>query len=193
MNVSEIAKKTEEMMEYLKSVQALIVGGEEDKGPGIENSLSSYDLEELKGMSLKQLYDACVSAGITVQKQGKSKDYYIQKLQKKGLVVSVDEEESPEMEEKTEYEGKNAVDLYRLCVSRGIAATKKKSPAYYISLLKEDDEKKKDDDDEDWKEESADDWAEEEKTEKRGRGALAGKASAKKTKAKEPEEDWNID
>lgn len=79
--------------------------------------------------------------------------------------VEVDEEptdEEPTDEEETanNYEGKKAIDLFKLCKSRGLKVTTKKSAKYYIDVLKKDDEAKakaeakkveaEDDDEDDW-------------------------------------------
>lgn len=57
------------------------------------------------------------------------------------------------------YEGKKAIDLFKLCKSRGLKVTTKKSAKYYIDVLKKDDEAKakaeakkaeEADDDDDW-------------------------------------------
>lgn len=72
------------------------------------------------------------------------------------------DEESTEAEETANnYEGKKAVDLFKLCKSRGLKVTTKKSAKYYIDVLKKDDEAKakaeakkaeaeNDDDEDDW-------------------------------------------
>ena len=72
------------------------------------------------------------------------------------------DEEPTEAEETADnYEGKKAVDLFRLCKSRGLKVTTKKSARYYIDVLKKDDEAKakaeakkaeetEDEDDDDW-------------------------------------------
>lgn len=76
------------------------------------------------------------------------------------------EEPKAEVEDEAEetannYEGKKAVDLFKLCKSRGLKVTTKKSAKYYIDVLKKDDEAKvkaeakkaeaeEDDDDDDW-------------------------------------------
>lgn len=54
------------------------------------------------------------------------------------------DEEPTEVEEETadNYEGKKAVDLFKLCKSRGLKVTTKKSAKYYIDVLKKDDEAK---------------------------------------------------
>ena len=53
------------------------------------------------------------------------------------------DEEPTEAEETTNnYEGKKAVDLFKLCKSRGLKVTTKKSAKYYIDVLKKNDEAK---------------------------------------------------
>lgn len=53
------------------------------------------------------------------------------------------DEEPTEVEETANnYEGKKAVDLFKLCKSRGLKVTTKKSAKYYIDVLKKDDEAK---------------------------------------------------
>lgn len=85
----------------------------------------------------------------------------------KAKVKAVPVEEPTEAEETADnYEGKKAVDLFKLCKSRGLKVTTKKSAKYYIDVLKKDDEAKAkaeakkaeakkaeaddDDDDDDW-------------------------------------------
>lgn len=73
------------------------------------------------------------------------------------------DEEPTEEETENNYEGKKAIDLFKLCKSRGLKVTTKKSAKYYIDVLKKDDEAKakaeakkaeeseaEDDDDDDW-------------------------------------------
>lgn len=72
-----------------------------------------------------------------------------------------DEEPTEAEETVNNYEGKKAIDLFKLCKSRGLKVTTKKSAKYYIDVLKKDDEEKakaetekaeeaEDDDDDDW-------------------------------------------
>lgn len=72
-----------------------------------------------------------------------------------------DEEPTEAEETANNYEGKKAVDLFKLCKSRGLKVTTKKSAKYYIDVLKKDDEAKakaeakkaeeaEDEDDDDW-------------------------------------------
>lgn len=53
-----------------------------------------------------------------------------------------DEEPTDAEETADNYEGKKAVDLFKLCRSRGLKVTTKKSAKYYIDVLKKDDEAK---------------------------------------------------
>lgn len=77
--------------------------------------------------------------------------------------VEDDEDEEPTEAEETanNYEGKKAVDLFKLCKSRGLKVTTKKSAKYYIDVLEKDDEAKakaeakkaeetEDDDEDEW-------------------------------------------
>lgn len=80
----------------------------------------------------------------------------------KAEVEDETDEESTEAEEtENNYEGKKAVDLFKLCKSRGLKVTTKKSAKYYIDVLEKDDEAKAkaeakeveeadDEDDDDW-------------------------------------------
>ena len=70
-----------------------------------------------------------------------------------------DEEPTEAEETANNYEGKKAIDLFKLCKSRGLKVTTKKSAKYYIDVLKKDDEEKAkaeakkaeaEDDDDDW-------------------------------------------
>lgn len=51
-----------------------------------------------------------------------------------------DEEPTEAEETANNYEGKKAVDLFKLCKSRGLKVATKKSAKYYIDVLKKDDE-----------------------------------------------------
>ena len=53
-----------------------------------------------------------------------------------------DEEPTEAEETANNYECKKAVDLFKLCKSRGLKVTTKKSAKYYIDVLKKDDEAK---------------------------------------------------
>lgn len=53
-----------------------------------------------------------------------------------------DEEPIETEETSNNYEDKKAVDLFKLCKSRGLKVTTKKSAKYYIDVLKKDDEAK---------------------------------------------------
>ena len=60
----------------------------------------------------------------------------------KAEVEEADEEPTEAEETANNYEGEKAVDLFKLCKSRGLKVTTKKSAKYYIDVLKKDDEAK---------------------------------------------------
>lgn len=60
------------------------------------------------------------------------------------------EDEAEEV--KDPYEGKTAVELFKMCKSRKIKAQAKKSTKYYVDLLKKADAAEEESDDEDWEE-----------------------------------------
>lgn len=60
----------------------------------------------------------------------------------KAKAVPVEEPKAEAEETANNYEGKKAVDLFKLCKSRGLKVTTKKSAKYYIDVLKKDDEAK---------------------------------------------------
>lgn len=79
----------------------------------------------------------------------------------KAKAVPVEEPKVEVEDEADNYEGKKAVDLFKLCKSRGLKVTTKKSAKYYIDVLKKDDEAKakaeakkaeeaEDDDEDEW-------------------------------------------
>lgn len=67
-----------------------------------------------------------------------------------------DDDDEDDAGEGSEYEGKPATELYKLCKKRGIKAAPRKSAKFYIDLLEQDDAKaadaeaEDDDEDDDW-------------------------------------------
>lgn len=88
------------------------------------------------------------------------------KAKAKAVAVEDEADEEPAEAEETanNYEGEKAVDLFKLCKSRGLKVTTKKSAKYYIDVLKKDDEAKakaeakKAEEAEDATEDDNDDW-----------------------------------
>ncbi len=115
---------------------------------------------------------------------------YLKKYGPKSDATGEADDEDDAEESGDEYEGKSAVELYKLCKQRKIKAEQKKPAKYYIGLLKKADEEaaaeaEADDaeDDEEW------DDDEEEAPKKSAKKAPAKKAPAKGKKAtKKPEE-----
>lgn len=127
---------------------------------------------------------------------------YLKKYGPKSDATGEADDEDDAEESGDEYEGKSAVELYKLCKQRKIKAEQKKPAKYYIGLLKKADEEaaaeaEADDaeEDEEW------DDDEEEAPKKSAKKAPAKKAPAKGNKAAkkaEPEEadddddEWEI-
>ena len=109
-----------------------------------------------------------------------------------------DSEEADEAEDSDNpYEGKNAMELFKMCKERGIAAKPKRSAKFYADLLTKADaeagEEDTDSEEDDW----ADDEEEQEEkpAKKTSKKASAKKATSKKAKAAEEDdedEDWDI-
>ena len=75
--------------------------------------------------------------------------------------VEVEEPDDDSEDEGLDYSKMSAMELYKLCVERGIECEKKKPAAYYVNLLVEDDKANADwgddDDDDDWDDEEDED------------------------------------
>lgn len=110
-----------------------------------------------------------------------------------GSAASSDDEDEEEEESGSEYEGKTAVELYKLCKQRKIKAEQKKPAKYYIGLLEKADAEAEEDtdaDDDEW-----DDDEEEAPTKKPAKSnkKAAPKKSGKAAKKEEPEDDDDDD
>lgn len=178
MGRKEAAKKLKEFIEMLEAVlesDCVCEGKCEEEAAVEENGEETYTEESLQGMSLKQLYDVCVSNGLVVPKQGKTKTFYIDKLKTLGLVVATDTAEEEPEEDASEYEGKTPMELYRMCISRGLKVEKKKLEEYYINALVKSDKEEADNDE----------WGDAEEE-------APAPTKPVKGKKKQPEEDWNI-
>ena len=99
------------------------------------------------------------------------------------------DEEPTETEETADnYEGKKAVDLFKLCKSRGLKVTTKKSAKYYIDVLKKDDKAKA----EAKKAEEAEDDEDEWDIEDEPKEVKKPKKSAPIEEDEDDEESWDI-
>lgn len=167
---------------------------------------SSYDYDSMNNAKMYKLLGELGKRKDCKEKFGDlSHDSMLKYLKKYGpksdATGEADDEDDAE-ESGDEYEGKSAVELYKLCKQRKIKAEQKKPAKYYIGLLKKADEEaaaeaEADDaeEDEEW------DDDEEEAPKKSAKKAPAKKAPAngKKTAKKaEPEEadddddEWEI-
>lgn len=119
-------------------------------------------------MSAKELYNLCEERGIEAEPKMKQK-YYIDLLEEADS--NKDSDDWYDEESKSEYDGKSAKELYKLCQERNIEALPKKTEKYYINLLEEDDKSHEDwddeemdedasDSDDDWEDDDEDDWDE---------------------------------
>ena len=130
----------------------------------LDSSDDDKDEKDYSEMSAKELYDLCEERGIEAEPKMKQK-YYIDLLEEADNGNDSDDWGDDE-ETTSEYEGKTAKELYKLCQERDIEALPKKNEKYYINLLEEDDKAHDDWDDEDnddeekpWKDdEDEDDW-----------------------------------
>lgn len=141
-------------------------------------SMSSRDLWNLLGKLNAR--KACEKEFGDLKKGSMVK--YLEKYGEGGAPADDDEDDA---EEETEgYEGKSAVELYKLCKSRKIKAEPKKPAKYYIDLLKKADAAAEEAEDEGDDEEEWDDDEEE---------APAPKKSGKGGKGKKAAEDDDDD
>lgn len=152
--------------------------------------------EDLSAMSTKELMKLCDKRGIKVPHYGKNKQFYLDALQ--GGVGEEEEEEKAEDagEETDEYEGKSAMELYKLCKKRGISVEPKKSAKTYIAALKKADEAGAEDEAEDEGWDEAEEEEEKPTSKPANKKSSSTKAKGKGKKDEEPTEDdgddWDI-
>lgn len=166
---------------------------EDDEDDDVEEG-SSYDYDSMNNAKMYKLLGELGKRKDCKEKFGDlSHDSMLKYLKKYGpksdATGEADDEDDAE-ESGDEYDGKSAIELYKLCKQRKIKAEQKKSAKYYIGLLKKADEEaateaEVDDaeEDEEW------DDDEEEAPKKSTKKAPVKKAPAKgKAKKAEPEE-----
>lgn len=159
--------------------------------------------EDLSAMSTKELMKLCDKRGIKVPHYGKNKQFYLDALQNAGGDEAEVEDDTTEEASDDPYEGKSAMELYKLAKKRGLKVEPKKKAAVYAEALRKADaeaEQTEDDaDDDDWgDEEDAEEEAPKKDTNKGAKKAPAKstkKAPAKKAEPAEEEDDgddWDI-
>lgn len=182
---------------------AKVKKAEEDDEDDDAEEAGSYDYDSMNNAKMYKLLGELGKRKDCKEKFGDlSHDSMLKYLKKYGpksdATGEADDEDDAE-ESGDEYEGKSAVELYKLCKQRKIKAEQKKPAKYYIGLLKKADEEAA-------AEAEADDAEEDEEWDDDEEEAPAKKAPAKKAPAKvkkaakkaEPEEadddddEWEI-
>lgn len=175
----------------------------EENASGATEATEDAGDEDLSAMSTKELMKLCDKRGIKVPHYGKNKQFYLDALQNAGGEEAEAEDDATEEASDDPYEGKSAMELYKLAKKRGLKVEPKKKAAVYAEALRKADveaEQTEDNaEDEDW----GDEEDAEEEVPKKATGKGAKKASAKSTKkapAKKAEpaeeeddgDDWDI-
>lgn len=149
---------------------------------------------ELENMTTKQLMQLCDKRGIKVPHYGKNKQFYLDALQNAGGEEAEAEDDAEEASDDP-YEGKSAMELYKLAKKRGLKVeSKKKAAVYAEALRKADAEAERTEDnaeDEGW----GDEEDAEEEAPKKATSKGTKKAPAKKAEPAEDEDDgddWDI-
>ena len=163
----------------------------------------SYDYDSMNNAKMYKLLGELGKRKDCKEKFGDmSHDSMLKYLKKYGpksdATGEVDDEDDAE-ESGDEYEGKSAVELYKLCKQRKIKAEQKKPAKYYIGLLKKADEEaaaeaEADDaeEDEEWdddEEEAPKKSAKKAPAKKEKAAPAKGKKAAKKAEPEEADED----
>lgn len=141
-----------------------------------EGEKKSYD-----DMKSAELYALCCERGISSQCENRKKDTLVALLKendKKGVAKEAaapekkkdaktskeadgwddDDDWGEDQEEKDPYIGKDAKELYRMCVTRGLVVEKRKDAKVYADALKADDKKEKASEAADEEDEDDDAW-----------------------------------
>lgn len=178
------------------------VADEEDEDDD-DAEAGSYDYDSMNNAKMYKLLGEMGKRKDCKEKYGDlSHDSMLKYLKKYGPKADAsgeaDDEDAEDEATDDGYEGKSAVELYKLCKQRKIKAEQKKPAKYYIGLLKKADEEaaaeaeaEDAEEDEEWDDE------EEEAPKKAAKKAPAKKAAAKPAKKaakkSEPEEDDDAD
>lgn len=177
---------------------------DEENASGATEATEDAGDEDLSAMSTKELMKLCDKRGIKVPHYGKNKQFYLDALQNAGGDEAEAEDDAEEASDDP-YEGKSAMELFKLAKKRGLKVEPKKKAAVYAEALrKADAEAEQAEDtaeDEDWGDE--DDAEEEAPAPKKSASKGGKKTSAKSTKKapakkEEPAEeeddgdDWDI-
>ncbi len=159
-------------------------------------------MPDYDSMSAKQLWDILGKAG--KRKTAKSTKKADLVAACKALHEAGSDESETEVEDETEteeasnpYDGKSAMELFKMCKQRGIKAAPKKNAKHYVDLLTKADAEaaeatEAESEDENWDEDEATE-AEPKPTKKTGKAAKGDKKSAKKAASEDDgDDDWDI-
>ena len=176
-----------------KAPKKFVDDDDEDKDEDTEES-GGYDYDSMNNAKMYKLLGELGKRKDCKEKFGDlSHDSMLKYLKKYGPKsdASGEADDENDVEESADdYNGKTAVELYKLCKQRKIKAEQKKPAKYYIGLLKKADEEVEVEDDAD----ADDDWDEEEAPKKPAKKAPAkGKKAAKKAEPEEVEDDDDDD
>lgn len=190
------ANKVNSAMKAAAGTTTTDAGDDESKNEetATETGETEGDIPDYDSMSGKQLWEILGKAG--KRKLAKS-------TKKSDLVAACKAMHEAGIENEAEtdnpYDGKSAMDLFKLCKQRGIKVVPKKPAKFYADLLTKADAETKDsgdseDDWDDWDEDTAEEPKEEAKSTKKSAKTGKAKAEAPKAKAKEDDgdDDWEI-
>lgn len=177
---------------------------DDDEDEDIEAGETSYDYDNMNNAKMYKLLGELGKRKDCKAKYGDlshdSMLKYLKKYGPKAGDVNEAEDDADDEEPGDEYEGKSAVELYKLCKQRKIKAEQKKPAKYYIGLLKKADEEAEAEAEEAEAEDDDEEWDEDETpAPKKGRGRPkkseepAKKPAKKAAKKAEPEDDDDAD
>lgn len=175
---------------------------DEDEDDDVEDG-GSYDYDSMNNAKMYKLLGELGKRKDCKEKFGDlshdSMLKYLKKYGPKSDATGEADDEGDAEESGDEYEGKSAVELYKLCKQRKIKAEQKKPAKYYIGLLKKADEEaaaeaEADDveEDEEWdddEEEAPKKSAKKAPAKKEKAAPAKGKKAAKKAEPEEADED----
>ena len=171
---------------------------DEDEDDDVEDG-GSYDYDSMNNAKMYKLLGELGKRKDCKEKFGDlSHDSMLKYLKKYGpksdATGEADDEDDAE-ESGDEYDGKSAVELYKLCKQRKIKAEQKKPAKYYVGLLKKADEEAATEAEVDDAEEDEEWDDDEEETPKKStkKASAKGKKAVKKAESEEADDDADDD
>lgn len=104
----------------------------------VEPAMEEGAADDYENMKAADLYKLCCERGISSQCKKRDKANLISVLRaNEEKAAAEDDDWAEEGEEAADpYEGKTAMELYKMCVERGLKAQKKQKPEVYVKILK---------------------------------------------------------